>query len=423
MTAASTTMSKKSRPCCSPRYLNAASTGLCLVLPLTGAFNSSTPSCASNFVSITKRLTFRKIYIRTQHAWYILLNPARAYTPYHRDFDKYHVITHTLLTHSLKQPTLSADGLLKCLDQHFDQPVDSADLSSSGYVSSVDRTSRKDSNSSESVQSQVAYLTLVMDKLAEDDHRLWKRLRRGHLISSLCPSPTSGRSSSSSFAPSSARSSLSPRPSFGRKYRPLKDIEKDVLQHADHTVVTPRVGAIADGLFSQSLRVVHMTPDLEHISLAEPPPYRTHADDPHSLKWIEATDDPHVFRSVSIDGEVYAVRTMRAISLGIILTHSCRPETLCLWRLETTLTRDGPRTLPQMRLAVIPMASPTRSGKSCLFMAITGLPDCQLGSARSTTSSRRRVLVAPGNFSMASGLNTGRRLFSRKQLTLDRSSG
>lgn len=75
-----------------------------------------------------------------------------------------------------------------------------------------------------------------------------------------------------------------------------------------------------------------------------------------------------------------------------------------------------------MRLNVISMTLQTANGES--FLVIPNLySDCWIGSARLTTSMRRRSLIGGESPSMPSGLNMGLRPYSRRQPTLDPCSG
>ena len=128
-------------------------------------------------------------------------------------------------------------------------------------------------------------------------------------VTVVCPSLTyvSPNTLSRSFLSSPTTPSVLPRPGQ-QACRKLKDVEKNVLQHSDHTVVTPRVGAIARRLFSQKLRTVRLSAGPDQEALPEAPTHPVHRDDPTSMQWTRPTDDPDVYGGILIDGTPYLVR-------------------------------------------------------------------------------------------------------------------
>ncbi len=248
---------------------------------------------------------YSKIYIRTRHAWYILLQSAPVYTPFHHVFHWNHRIAHCLFTHLLKDPQLTETDILALLEQ--DVSIDQ--LTSSEFVSILIPQSA--SNQLLNVL-QVTYLAMVMEQLAKEDYSLCRQLLDSSLVTRLYPSLSCLASLPSVCPDHNISRSLFPRSltslsTAQRQCRKLKDIEKDVLQHADRTVVTPRVGAIARQLFSQPLCQARMSPDSDYEVLGDPPAYPLHPVDPQSIEWVTGTEDPQVFHSVSIDGELYSV--------------------------------------------------------------------------------------------------------------------
>jgi DNA (cytosine-5)-methyltransferase 1 len=93
------------------------------------------------------------------------------------------------------------------------------------------------------------------------------------------------------------------------------DLERDVLRHKNQTVVTPRVGRIAQGLFELTLRVAGQSSaddndgnddDLvQAINQA-----KIHHQDPVSVQWVEPADSAGHYNSVVMDEVVYSVKTL-----------------------------------------------------------------------------------------------------------------
>lgn len=143
--------------------------------------------------------------------------------------------------------------------------------------------------------------------------------------------------------------------------KPHRDIEKEILYHKNDTVVTPRVGVIAEDLFQQTL---HMAGS----SIVDPPgPFpqnrmitRAHHHNPESIQWVLSSEThPHFYNSVIIDGVQYNV------SMYILwqrVSHRLfRLEILSLWKWERMTTPQDQRTRCQI-LPGVPMNSPTPSG-------------------------------------------------------------
>ncbi|KAI0723866.1 S-adenosyl-L-methionine-dependent methyltransferase [Cerioporus squamosus] len=235
---------------------------------------SNVLECSVHSISDDERLD-KKIYLRTQYAWYILLHPAPAYARYHRSLQLHHHIADTLISLSLDEPDTTVGNLLA----HLNGPSAGAKPPFPRYPGNV---TAEDLTSSEFV----SYFTLVMDQLSDDHPRLYQCVVQAGIMRTLYPEL--------------------PRPT------PLKN----VLQHSDHTVVTSRVSAVAHQLFPQELHTVHMSADLEQESLTEAPTHPIHHQDPTSMVWVEPTDDPHVYTSVLIDGTLYKSGDFVIVQVG-----------------------------------------------------------------------------------------------------------
>lgn len=95
---------------------------------------------------------------------------------------------------------------------------------------------------------------------------------------------------------------------------------EDVLQHSDGTAVTPRVSAIAERLFLQSLHTVKMSVSPEHAALPEASSCLVHPTVPQSAKWAGSARSPHIFQSIIIDGTTYTV-LLQSEAVRILILH------------------------------------------------------------------------------------------------------
>jgi DNA (cytosine-5)-methyltransferase 1 len=97
----------------------------------------------------------------------------------------------------------------------------------------------------------------------------------------------------------------------GTTKKRLANQEKDVLQHRNLTVVTPRVGRIAQRLFEQTLKVAGNLPiedDAVEDGLTRAiDEARAHHLNPLSMKWLENSNHKGYYKSVVMDGVVYTV--------------------------------------------------------------------------------------------------------------------
>jgi DNA (cytosine-5)-methyltransferase 1 len=101
-----------------------------------------------------------------------------------------------------------------------------------------------------------------------------------------------------------------PEKQRGRKQEQSYNIEKDVLQHRNQTVVTPRVARIAQGLFELLKVAGPLSTDkdeeaeLDH-ALEEA---RAHHQDPKSMVWLDPGPRDNHYKSAAIDGVLYSVK-------------------------------------------------------------------------------------------------------------------
>ncbi|KAI0748472.1 S-adenosyl-L-methionine-dependent methyltransferase [Daedaleopsis nitida] len=230
-----------------------------------------------------------KIYLRTQHAWYILLRPAQSYARLHTSFSQHHALTHTLLCYVTKASESTMADFMALVAQRPHTPQSSVFR----FVGNVSPECLSSPNLVSRLHAMCIYL------MSEDQRDLHHKVAQSTLIRGLFPSLRS---------PSTT---LQPR----RRRRP-QDVEKDVLQHSDCTVVTPRVGAIAQMLFSQSLHTVKMSAGPEHSALPEAPLCPIHSTNPESVEWGRNTECPHVFQNVIIDGTTYTAGDVVIVETG-----------------------------------------------------------------------------------------------------------
>ncbi|RDX56375.1 S-adenosyl-L-methionine-dependent methyltransferase [Lentinus brumalis] len=253
---------------------------------------SSILECSLHWVLDDEQLD-QKIYLRTQNAWYILLSPAPSYARYHLALQRKHHVTDAIISWCLMTVNTTVVDLLVYINGPT-AGVRPPLLRYTGSVTADDLTS----------PDFISYFAATMDRLSDDSIGLYQRVLQASVIQKLYPD----------LSPSPAPSVSSSTPQ--RFCRKLNDVEKNVLQHSDHTVVTTRVGAIAQSLFSQELRTIPMSADLEQRALLPAPAHPVHREDPTSMEWVEHTDKAHIYRSVQIDGILYKAGDFVIVQVG-----------------------------------------------------------------------------------------------------------
>ncbi len=73
------------------------------------------------------------------------------------------------------------------------------------------------------------------------------------------------------------------------------------------TVVTPRVGAIAQRLFCQPFHIVEMSEDGRNAAPQNITSWPVHKGDPEVVEWGESVGDSGAFQTVVLDGTTYRV--------------------------------------------------------------------------------------------------------------------
>lgn len=111
----------------------------------------------------------------------------------------------------------------------------------------------------------------------------------------------------------------SSRPAIG-KSKPRGDVEKEVLSHKNETVVTPRVGEIAEDLFQQTLHMAGVSLDSATSPLKHTATTRPHFSNPVRLQWVTSSETaPGFYDSVVIDGVQYNVSGISLIKIELEL--------------------------------------------------------------------------------------------------------
>ncbi|EJF66181.1 S-adenosyl-L-methionine-dependent methyltransferase [Dichomitus squalens LYAD-421 SS1] len=215
------------------------------------------------------------VYLLTEHAWYILGSPSSSYAPHYKSFRAHHGLFHILFSCLAEMPNASADKLLNHLPSQLKERHGAHPL-----CSSVSR---------EALTSQpfVAYLTTVLTiwwEARDQRQQLFQRVVRSPLVKHLYPA------------------------------LPEAFPATDAAEQA--TVVTPRVGAIAQKLFSQPLRVVQMSEGVRNVPCQAVPIWPVHKGDPQVIEWGEGTEDPHIFKSVVLDGTTYSAGDVVIVDAG-----------------------------------------------------------------------------------------------------------
>ncbi|OCH93875.1 S-adenosyl-L-methionine-dependent methyltransferase [Obba rivulosa] len=241
------------------------------------------------------------MYIRTKYAWYILDTPAAAYLPFYKRYWLKHRLLHLVVS--------------TCLDD--------TEITYSAFVDSLrtDKSARTvlGRNLREADLDMDDVRKYVRDTLEElcEDPKLRRVLTHVPLVRSIC-----GHAGRRPKHPGKPGKSVRQGP-----HKRLKDVEKDVLQHRNKTVVMPIVGRIAQQFFAQS-QAMHVAG--HHYSRvgsetgtrpSEAPEY-VHDTDPTVVEWDEdsamssSTSLPKYYESVFIDGVRYSIGDIVLVEQG-----------------------------------------------------------------------------------------------------------
>ncbi|KAF8559697.1 S-adenosyl-L-methionine-dependent methyltransferase [Imleria badia] len=240
------------------------------------------------------------IYILTEYAWYILDVPSPLYKPFYITFWLSHRVLHLVVSSAISTPRLSYDDFIRSLDVSLASDDDVA-----VSLKILGRSITQEDVESEDVKS---YLLAILSDLQAIEHI---NLRRTPLFRSLFGhqqyefEPETKSSSSSRSRPQSRLSS--------------GDLERQVLEHRNQTVVTTVVARVTKLLFEQNIKLANILAQ-EDIDMDAPQPAHpslVHLANPNSVKWGLPTDHPSYYQSVCVDGVVYSIGDTVMVEPGI----------------------------------------------------------------------------------------------------------
>ncbi|KAG1724751.1 S-adenosyl-L-methionine-dependent methyltransferase [Suillus paluster] len=234
-----------------------------------------------------------KLYILTDHAWYILDRPSQQYTPLFRGLWLKHRISHLLVSMSLVNPQLAYEDFVSALHVAPDSPDEV-----SVALTIIGRELDENDIQSDEIKS---YIIATLNELCDDGisvahtpvvKEIVGQEESYHLMEKVAPA-----SRSRTQRPPQSRSSHS------------NDIEKEVLKHRNKTVTTPVVGRVAQRLFENiqvSGRSINQDMDMSDDAPRHAP--IIHVANPNSVQWLDPVDDhPDFYNSVLVDNVKYSV--------------------------------------------------------------------------------------------------------------------
>ncbi|KAF8447830.1 hypothetical protein L210DRAFT_978503 [Boletus edulis BED1] len=241
------------------------------------------------------------IYILTQYAWYILDVPSPLYKSFYTSFWLKHRVLHLVVSSVISCPRISYDDFTSSLDV---SPSSDDDVAVSLKI--LGRSITKDDVESEDVKS---YLLAMLDDLHANDHI---NIRRTPLFRSLL-----GHQVSYEFEPDTKSSSSSRSRPQSRSS--MANLELQVLEHRNQTVVTTVVSRVTKLLFEQNIKLASLSDhdDIDMDALQPPHPSLVHLANPNSVKWGLPTDQPGYYQSVCVDGVVYSIGDTVMVEPGI----------------------------------------------------------------------------------------------------------
>ncbi|KIJ10522.1 cytosine-5--methyltransferase [Paxillus involutus ATCC 200175] len=248
------------------------------------------------------------IYILTQHAWYILDMPSSHYKPFYTGFWLKHRILHLLVSSAMSQPRLTYQDFVKSLKITPESPEDIRIAQRM-----IGRSITEGDLQSDDVK---PYLLVTLDELREDEQI---NIRRTPVMRTLFGQDTSYEDQEGLKPHSKPKSGTRGRPS---QARPSGNVELQVLEHRNPTVVTAVVGRVAHLLFAQNIKVAGKLA-AEDIDMDEPDHAQVnhasivHLANPASVKWGRPADHPGYYQSVLVDGVVYSVGDTVMVEPGV----------------------------------------------------------------------------------------------------------
>ena len=99
-------------------------------------------------------------------------------------------------------------------------------------------------------------------------------------------------------------------PTRAPQSRTSSNVELQVLEHRNKTVVTPTVGRIAEVFFSKNIKISgnSLSECIEIDKNASGNVSIVHLANPDTVKWLEPAAHPGYYLSVLVDGVTYSVR-------------------------------------------------------------------------------------------------------------------
>ncbi|KAH9945791.1 S-adenosyl-L-methionine-dependent methyltransferase [Epithele typhae] len=246
-------------------------------------------SCSVHWVTRSKGsyTIDQHIYLRTAFAWYLLRTPSPAYKPYIATFASCHQIMQSLLELALRTPAWPLHDILKTLG------LSPSDVESTSFVSCIHY--KVILMLTHLIQQE--YFTAAMDGLSTYQEEFYRRVVQAQCLKSLPSPPTSLDPTHYCFLPVAQAA------------------EQFVLKRHCSTVVTPKVAAIAQSLFSQVLEVVTFA-SAEEKRTGPSGVHQEHNSNPHFIKWGQASSINHVYQSVGIDGVIYSAGDIIMVEPG-----------------------------------------------------------------------------------------------------------
>ncbi|KAG2029571.1 S-adenosyl-L-methionine-dependent methyltransferase, partial [Suillus americanus] len=230
---------------------------------------------------------FSKLYVLTDHSWYILDRPSTQYAPFYRGLWLKHRVTHLLVSMSMANPQLGYEDFVHSLHITPHSPEEVS-------VSSIILGRELNENDVQCADVK-CYVVATLDELSSDDRiSVANTPAVKQIIREEVEAPTALVSRSFTHRPPQSSSN---------------NIEKKVLDHRNETVTTPVVGRVAQKLF-ENIKVVGR-PMNEDVDMSDDPlrqPSIVHVTNPNSVQWQNAVDDhPGFYHSVLVDGVKYSV--------------------------------------------------------------------------------------------------------------------
>ncbi|KAI1794705.1 S-adenosyl-L-methionine-dependent methyltransferase [Ganoderma leucocontextum] len=235
----------------------------------------------------------QKIYVLTAHGWYILQSPALSYAPHYNSLQTHHSLAHAFLSYILEAPDTSLDGLLL----HSPSSFSKEDLASPAFD---------------------IYLHAVLSSWPKVHTRLIQKIITSPAVQEL-PLPLT------SALPPLHHSSKSNTEEDEEDDEYKEEEDQEDQEDQEGTVVTPRVGAIAQRLFSQPLHIVEMSGDGRHAACQKVPSWPVHLGDPKAIEWGERIGDSNAYQAVVLDGTTYRVGDVVIVNPGEDI-HKIRAE-------------------------------------------------------------------------------------------------